>query len=159
MKTATLGLILVSMLAGAVSAPCAQTRVDASAKSPDVQTALDLVAMQGRIDMAPFAARDSVLDEISRRIAASEKVLAAMENRAKSLDSGEQETFKADLAVARTREKDLKLGLEKARRATPDTWSYAQAMLATKYALYADELELLNVVAPVMPQISAVRSE
>lgn len=155
MKTAILvpPLALAIALAAALSAPCAEPRTPESSRSTaDAQTVLNTVSEMQHIDSASFATRGALADEISRRIAASEKVLNVMQTRAKSLDSAERQRFNAYLAEAKKREATLKRSVEDVRKAKPDTWEHAQIMLADNYEFYDDTIELLNVVAPALPK-------
>jgi hypothetical protein len=110
----------------------------------DVTTALNPSDTVRDINATAFDARKSLTDEVSDRIDTGRKTISSLRSISKSLDADARAKFDAALDEARARETALKHSLKAARKATTDTWSSAQAALASDYQAYATAVAQLD---------------
>ncbi len=99
------------------------------------------------IQSTSFEARKPLLNEVSNRIDAGQKLASSLERDPRAIDAEVRTSFNSALEDVKVKEKMLKRSLKEARKASnADAWSVAQITLAADYEAYATSVALLNAI-------------
>jgi hypothetical protein len=111
-----------------------------------VSTALSPPDTIRDIQSTTFDARKPLLNEVSDRIDAGNKLVDSLKHDPKAAAADTSTEFKTALDDVSVKEKILKRSLKEARNASnADAWTVAQPTLAADYEAYATAVEALNV--------------
>lgn len=89
------------------------------------------------IRSATPSSRDALYSQINTRIENNGRIISDLDHQARALRGDAKTEFNAAASNLRDSEKSLKRSLNDVRKASNDTWSDAQARLATDYQAYA----------------------
>jgi hypothetical protein len=112
-----------------------------------VSTALNPSDTIHSIQSTTFDERRTLLNEVSDRIDAGDKLVSSLKRDPRALNTDVRTEFKSALDDVKAKEKFLKRSLKEASNASNvDAWTVAQGTLAADYEAYATAVAALNAM-------------
>jgi hypothetical protein len=99
------------------------------------------------------AARQEVTTDVLNRIAVTDRVMAALKQRASNLDANTQAQFKTVASEVRERRQALRESLKAVRTADDAQWSDARSAVAVNYNAYAQSLRHAQESVGLTPNV------